>query len=80
MKPVSLQQILDADKRLWVLLAEEVRGKIVSRPGQDPVCDAIIERLCASNDVLSYLAPQPEVRIPSVPRWGPYTPRGKGLG
>ena len=58
MRPVTLQQILDADKRLWVLLAEEVRGKIVTRPGADPICDSIIERLRASNDVLSYLAPQ----------------------
>ncbi|CAE7229947.1 unnamed protein product, partial [Symbiodinium microadriaticum] len=61
MKQVSLQQILDADKRLWILLAEEVRGKIVSRPGADPVCDSIIQRLSSSNDVLSYLTPQHEV-------------------
>ena len=80
MRPVTLQQILDADKRLWVLLAEEVRGKIVTRPGADPICDSIIERLRASNDVLSYLAPQPEVRVPSVPRWEPYAPKGKGKG
>ncbi|CAE7352604.1 kptA, partial [Symbiodinium sp. CCMP2456] len=42
MRPVTLQQILDADKRLWVLLAEEVRGKIVARPGANPTCDAVI--------------------------------------
>ncbi|CAE7514263.1 unnamed protein product, partial [Symbiodinium microadriaticum] len=78
MKQVSLQQILDADKRLWILLAEEVRGKIVSRPGADPVCDSIIQRLSSSNDVLSYLTPQHEIRQPSIPRWEPYTPRGRG--
>ncbi|CAE7283062.1 unnamed protein product, partial [Symbiodinium sp. KB8] len=78
MKQVSLQQILDADKRLWILLAEEVRGKIVPRPGADPVCDAIIRRLSSSNDVLSYLTPQQEIRQPSIHRWEPYTPRGRG--
>ncbi|CAE7237649.1 unnamed protein product [Symbiodinium sp. CCMP2456] len=80
MRPVTLQQILDADKRLWVLLAEEVRGKIVARPGANPTCDAVIERLCMSNDVLSYLSPQHELRQPTLPRWEPYTPRGRGRG
>ena len=82
-KQVSLQQILDADKRLWILLSEEVRGKIVAAPGSAPTCDAVIQRLSSSNDVLSYLVPQPEFRGPSLPRWEPYTStgvKGKGKG
>ena len=82
-KQVSLQQILDADKRLWILLSEEVRGKIVAAPSSAPTCDAVILRLSSSSDVLSYLVPQPECRGPSQPRWEPYTSsgvKGKGKG
>ena len=82
-KQVSLQQILDADKRLWILLSEEVRGKIVAAPSSAPTCDAVILRLSSSSDVLSYLVPQPEFRGPSQPRWEPYTSsgvKGKGKG
>ena len=69
-KQVSLQRILDADKRLWILLFEEVRGKIVAAPSSAPTCDAVILRLSSSSDVLSYLVPQPEFRGPSGRRSG----------
>ena len=52
---ISLQQILDCDKHLFVLAAHETMGKLSSGPEVDKPLDAVIEKLRESNEVLQYL-------------------------
>ena len=59
---ISLQQILDCDRNLFVLAAHQTMGNLSSNPGEDKPLDGIIEKLRDSNEVLQYLTPLPTVR------------------
>ena len=59
---ISLQQILDCDRNLFVLAAHESMGNLSSNPGDEKPLDGIIEKLRISNEVLQYLTPLPTVR------------------
>jgi hypothetical protein len=59
---ISLQQILDCDRNLFVLAAHQSMGNLSSNPGEDKPLDEIIDRLKSSNEVLQYLTPLPTVR------------------
>ena len=70
---ISLQQILDCDKHLFVLASHETMGKLSSGPEEDKPLDAVIEKLRESNEVLQYLTPLPATRQHEAPQ--PSTPR-----
>ena len=70
---ISLQQILDCDKHLFVVAAHETMGKLSSGPDEDKPLDAVIEKLRESNEVLQYLTPLPASRHHEAPQ--PSTPR-----
>ena len=71
-KSISIGQLLEADKRLWVLLSEETRGNVAGRPGSAPPCDAVFKKLTESQDVLSFLTPLPmPPPAPPGPRFEP---------
>eukprot|EP00435_Cladocopium_sp_Y103_P028103 s2745_g7.t1 len=71
---ISLQQILDCDKPLFVLAAHETMGKLSSGPDEPKPLDDIVEKLSESNEVLQYLAPLPSVRIHEAPPANPNRP------
>ena len=78
-KSISIGQLLEADKRLWVLLSEETRGNVAGRPGSAPPCDSVFKKLTESQDVLSFLTPLPmPPPVPTGPRFEPYNGKGKG--
>ena len=81
-KPIAVSQIMEADKRLWILLSELTRGNVTPKPGSPAPCDKNFTKLTESQEILSYLAPLPmPPPIPEFPRprWEPYPdPKGKG--
>ena len=83
-KPITINQIMEADKRLWVLLSERTRGDVIPKLGSPAPCDSEFAKLTDSQEILSFLAPLP--RPPAIPdpsrqRWAPYPdPKGKGKG
>ena len=83
-KAVTVSQIMEADKRLWVLLSERTRGNVASKLGSPPPCDAEFTKLADSQEILSFLAPLPlPPPVPDLvrPRFEPYPdPKGKGKG
>ena len=81
-KPVTVSQIMEADKRLWILLSELARGSVAPKLGSPAPCDSSFTKLTESQEILSYLAPLPmPPPIPEFPRprWEPCPgPKGKG--
>lgn len=56
---VSLQQILDCDKHLFVLASHRTMGDLLGRTGGPKPLDGVIKELMGSNEVLQYLSPLP---------------------
>ena len=81
-KAVTVNQIMEADKRLWVLLSERTRGNVASKLGSPPPCDAEFTKLADSQEILSFPAPLPlPPPVPDFvrPRFEPYLiQRAKG--
>ena len=89
---ISLQQLVDCDKHMWVLASHMTMGKLSSSPGETKPLDAAIGKLKDSTEVLQYLTPVPALKSHEAPP--PSTPRplkqqkgekgqkghGKGLG
>eukprot|EP00435_Cladocopium_sp_Y103_P014134 s357_g3.t1 len=65
---ISLQQILDCDKQLFILASHETMGKLSNAPDEDKPLDTIIEKLRDSNKVLQYLTPLPAARHHEPPQ------------
>ena len=82
-KAVTVNQIMEADKRLWVLLSERTRGNVASKLGSPPPCDAEFTKLADSQEFF-FLAPLPlSPPVPDFvrPRFEPYPdPEGNGKG
>eukprot|EP00435_Cladocopium_sp_Y103_P010287 s5853_g2.t1 len=86
---ISLQQILDCDRQIFVQASHKTMGKLSSGPLEDKPLDEVLEKLKDSSEILQYLAPLPATRgheapaQPSNPR-GPKSPKvdkgGKGAG
>eukprot|EP00435_Cladocopium_sp_Y103_P052816 s1638_g16.t1 len=64
---ISLQQILDCDKHLFVMASHETMGKLASAPGEDKPLDDVIDRLKDSTEVLQYLMPLPATKHHEAP-------------
>ena len=64
---VSLQQVLDCDKQLFIQASHETMGKLSSGPGEDKPLDIVIEKLKESSEILQYLSPLPAARSHDAP-------------
>lgn len=70
---VSLQQLLESDKQLFIQASHQTMGKLQSIPPQPKPLDAVIDSLKTSSEVLQYLVPLPGNRSHYPPT--PTTPR-----
>lgn len=72
---LTLQQILDCDKHLFVLAARNTMGKLrPATPGGTKPLDDQINKLKESSQVLQYLTPLPAIRSPPTPAPGQERP------
>ena len=58
-RSVTIDQAINADKALWIKLAEETRANLASTAGQPKPCDVAFERLTNHAEVLLHLTPLP---------------------
>ena len=87
-KYVTTQQILSADKQLWMHISQQTRGKLISGIGEKPPLDEQLKNYMRSPEVLCFMTPLPSVRAeaPSGHRSEPYSRAeqssgsGKGKG
>ena len=64
---ISLQQVLDCDKHLFVLASHQTMGKLSCSPDEDKPLDLAVNKLKESNEVLQYLTPLPTAKIHEAP-------------
>ena len=64
---ISLQQLLDCDKQLFILASHQTMGRLTSAPDQAKPLDAAFEKLRDSNEVLQFLTPLPAQRSHESP-------------
>lgn len=56
---VTLQQILDCDRQLFVLASHQTMGKLQSTPPAERPLDKAVKALSESTEILQYLSPMP---------------------
>lgn len=72
---ISLQQVLDCDKQLFIMASHQTMGKLrATNPGDPKPLDTAIETLKMSPEVLQYLTPLPALRAPPTPTPGQERP------
>ena len=72
---ITLQQILDCDKQLFIVAAHRTMGKLrATLPGDPKPLDTMINTLKNSAEVLQYLTPLPATRPPPTPSPGQERP------
>ena len=64
---ISLQQIIECDKQLFILAAHRTMGQLQSSSVADKPLDDVIKSLSASTEVLQYLTPIPAVKVHDPP-------------
>ena len=64
---ISIQQLVDCDKHLFVLASHMTMGKLTSVPGEPKPMDQAFDKLRDSSEVLQYLTPLPAVRVHDSP-------------
>ena len=57
---VSLTQLIECDKQLFIKASNELVGSLSAEPGQPKPLDAVIERLQASAELAQFLLPMPK--------------------
>ena len=83
-KYVTTQQILSADKQLWLHVSQDTRGKLTAGVGEKPPLDDHLKAYMQSPEVLCFMTPLPSVRAEPAQghRAEPYvrTDQGGGTG
>ena len=69
-QPVTLSQIVDADRTLWVLVAQETRGKVLTSGTPLPI-DAAVDAFKDAPDVAFALLPRSKGSVPPPPKSTP---------
>ncbi len=66
---ITLQQLIDCDKQLFIMASHHTLGKLQGTPGGDKPLDEAIKTLKVSHEILQYLSPLPTVKHhdPPVP-------------
>ena len=84
---VTIDQALNADKALWIRLAEETRANLAAAPGAPKPFDVAVGQLTNHAEVLLHLTPLPTsaanasaVNHPVQPSHPQHSPFGKGKG
>ena len=87
---VTLQQLIDCDKQLFIMASHHTLGKLQSSPADPKPLDEAIKELKVSHEILQYLSPLPTVKHHEPPPTGPPRPQkvqkvgddkdGKGKG
>ncbi|CAE7237184.1 unnamed protein product [Symbiodinium sp. CCMP2592] len=72
---VTLSQIIEADKQMFILASNNLMGRLTASPGAAPALDAEISRLSRSPDIMQYLAPLQNPVIPHECAEFPYASR-----
>ena len=70
---VTLQQLIDCDRHLFVMASHMTMGKLASSPDEEKPLDVTIAKLKESSEVLQYLTPLPAQKVHEAPT--PSTPR-----
>ena len=82
---ITLQQLIDCDKQLFVMASHHTLGKLQGTPGGDKPLDDAIKTLKVSHEILQYLSPLPTVKhhdppVPDVVRPPKVQKVGDGKG
>ena len=64
---ISLQQLVDCDRNLFILASHLTMGKLTSPAGEEKPLDQAVKKLKDSTEVLQYLAPLPVQRAHESP-------------
>eukprot|EP00435_Cladocopium_sp_Y103_P057714 s379_g20.t1 len=56
-KHISVEQVINADKALWVKISNDTRGKLQTKTGEDRAFDKSFEKFCEHPEVLQHLTP-----------------------
>ena len=64
---ISLQQLIDCDRNLFILASHLTMGKLTSPAGEAKPLDEAVKKLKDSTEVLQYLAPLPSQRAHESP-------------
>ena len=59
---VTLNQLLECDKRLFTIASHRTMGRLKGEAGGDKPLDEIIQELGSSHEILQYLTPYPQVK------------------
>ena len=66
-KYVTVQQVLTADRELWLQMSQTTRGQLKVTIGQDPPLDAEFKRLKYAAEIACYMTPLPAPKTPGQP-------------
>ena len=72
---VSLQQIVDCDKQLFVMASHMTMGRLSASPGEKKPLDEVITTLKSSSEILQYLAPLQTLKSTEPPTKGDKPPK-----
>ena len=77
---ISVEQIINADKALWVKISNETRGKLQPKTGEPKAFDTAFTRFCEHPEVLQHLSPLQSTGTykPENVSGASATPKGKG--
>ncbi|CAE7245192.1 unnamed protein product, partial [Symbiodinium sp. CCMP2456] len=81
MSPISINQLIQSDRALFMYASEKLMGKLAVPAGAPKPLDAVIQDLMHSPEVMQFMQPvprPPEPVVPWTPRGEPWTPKGKG--
>ena len=59
---MTLNQLLECDKRLFTIASHRTMGRLKGEAGGDKPLDDIIQELGSSHEILQYLTPYPQVK------------------
>ena len=77
MAPISVNQLIQADRALSLHASEKLMGQLAAPAGAPKPLDGVIKDLMHSQEVLQFVQPVP--RVPDPPQaWQPWKPTGKG--
>ena len=79
-KQVTVEQILNADRALWIKVADQTRSNLTTDPATGKSFDRAWNTFVDHPEVLAYLAPLPAPSASRPAADPPWNPKGKGKG
>lgn len=76
---ITVEQVINADKALWVKLSNETRGRLQPKTGDDKAFDIAFAKFCEHPEVLQHLSPLQSLGFRTeAPSSSYQSPKGKG--